>query len=577
MMKAEKSKNQVPKANSESKTKRRKIPYSFTSLSSEKANELLYEIEVHQIELEVQNRELQNAQQRLEEIRDLYTNLFDFAPLGYLLINEKGVVTNINLTGCSLMGIDRTQIKGKPFSSFVSKHDSKTLYSKLKETFTTGAVIPFDLTIKHPSKGLINVLMHGTLNQKKISGETICHLSIQDVTELRKAEILKGQFNDLRREKEQVQQYLDLAPVVFLLIDTDQKVRLINQKGCEVLGYKREEIEGKTWFKNFVRPLYVNGGDYTYYNIENKKLLWAPFFECTVVCKNGEDKLMSWSNTTLFDSSGEIMGTLSAGEDITVRKKLEVDKQEYTDELEEIVKERTLRLTEALKTERQINEMKSAFISIASHELRTPLTIVLSSTILIEKYLEAGSYDKQQKHIDRIKESIVHFTTILDDFLSLDKLERGIIIASKHHFSLKKLIQKSISEMEPILKPNQKILARFRGEMDIVLDQKIMHNVLINLLSNAIKYSEEDIELDAIVNNDFLTISIKDKGIGISKTEQKYLFTRFFRGKNTKNIPGTGLGLSIVKRYMELLGGTIQFSSKPNIGSTFTALIPIEE
>jgi len=90
-------------------------------------------------------------------------------------------------------------------------------------------------------------------------------------------------------------------------------------------------------------------------------------------------------------------------------------------------------------------------------------------------------------------------------------------------------------------------------------------------------YSDEDIELVSIVNNDLVTISIKDKGIGISEDEQKYLFTRFFRAKNTDNIPGTGLGLSIVKRYMELLGGSIQFSSKPNIGSTFTVLIPLNK
>ena len=572
-MATEKLKRKAPS----SKVKGDHTPYSITNVSAKKSNELFYELEMHQEELELQNQELREAQQRLEEIRDLYTNLFDFAPVGYLLVNEKGVVTNINLTGCNLMGIDRIQIKGKPFSMFVQNNESEKLFLKLKEAFNTGTFIPFDLKIKHQSKGSITVLIHGTITEEKNSENSICHISLQDVTELRKAEILQRQFDDLHREKHQIQQYLDLAPVVFLLIDTEQKVQMINQKGCDLLGYEFEEIQGKLWFKNFVRPLDMNGGDYTYYNFENKKLLWAPSFECTVVCRDGEDKLMSWSNTTLFDSTGRVIGTLSAGEDITVRKKLEFDKQEYTDELEEIVKERTKRLSEALKTERQINEMKSAFISIASHELRTPLTIVLSSTILIEKYLKAGLYANQQKHIDRIKESVVHFTTILDDFLSLDKLERGIIVTNNDHINLKTLIEKSISEVDPILKPNQEIIARYKGEMNIVLDQKIMHNVLINLLSNAIKYSKEDIELDAIVNNNFLTISIKDKGIGISKSEQKYLFTRFFRAKNTDNIPGTGLGLSIVKRYMELLGGTIQFSSKTNMGSTFTVLIPFDK
>lgn len=261
-----------------SKLKGGTTPYAITNLSDKKAKELFYEIEVHQKELEKQNQELQEAQQRLKEVRDQYTNLFDFAPVGYVLVNEKGVVTNINLTGCNLMGIDRIQIKGKPFTLFVEKNESKKLFLKLKEAFNTGTFIPFDLKIKHQSKGAVTVLIYGTITEEKNSGDSICHLSIQDVTELRKAEILQRQVHDLQREKQQIQQYLDLAPVVFLLIDNDQNVMMINQKGCEVLGYEREVIEGKPWFKKFVKPLDVNGGDYTYFNFENKKLLWAPFF-----------------------------------------------------------------------------------------------------------------------------------------------------------------------------------------------------------------------------------------------------------------------------------------------------------
>lgn len=571
----EKSENKALRKRAEAKTKR--ITQSLANLSVESIKELFHEIEVHQIELEMQNQELREIQHRLEVSRDQYSNLFDFAPVGYILLNEKGIVTNINLTGCNILGVDRSRINGKPFSVFLDSAEARKLHLKLKEAFITGTFTPFDLRIKHKTKVGISVIMHGTVTEDKEMGRSICYISIQDVTVLRKAEKLQRKFDDLQREKDTVQQYLDLAPVIFLLIDSEQKVQMINQKGCDVLGYSREEVEGKEWFKEFVIPLKENGGKYTYYNFENKKLLWTPYFECEVACKNGEQKLFAWTNNTIFDNNGAILATLSAGEDITARKKLEVNQQEYTEELEEIVKERTKRLSDALKNERQINEMKSAFISIASHELRTPITIVMSSTILIEKYLKAGLYANQQKHIDRIKESVHHFTSILDDFLSLDKLERGIIIAKKDQFDLKELIEKCIDEMEGICKKDQKIILDYKGTTQVQLDQKIIRNVLVNLLTNAIKYSEDSIEVHATLSHNLITLSVADKGIGMDKSDQKYIFTRFFRARNTDNIPGTGLGLSIVKRYVELLGGTIQFKSKKNVGSTFTLLLPQED
>ena len=574
-MVAEKSSNKDLRARAEAKFK--KIPYSLSNLSNEKAKELFHEIEVHQIELEMQNQELREIQHRLEEARDLYTDLFDFAPVGYLLLNEKGVITNINLTGCAMLGEERSQIKGRPFSAYLSKNESQKLYLKLQEAFNTGTFFPIDLEIKHKTKNTITVVIHGTLNHNSYSRSSICHVSIQDVTELRKIEKLKQQYHDLEHEKEMIQQYLDLAPIIFLLVNNKQQVQLINKKGSDVLGYSLQEVLGKNWFKDYILPLDKNDGDYTYYNFEYKKLLWAPYFECEVICKNGERKLIAWTNNTIFNEDGSILATLSAGEDITERKKLELNQLEYTEELEQIVKERTKRLSDALKNERQINEMKSAFISIASHELRTPITIVMSSTILIEKYLKAGLYANQQKHIDRIKESVHHFISILDDFLSLDKLERGIMVARKDRFDLKELIEKSIEELEEICKKNQKIKFTYKGHTDVILDQKIIRNILMNLLTNAIKYSEKDIKLDAVHSHHLVTIKVKDKGIGIPEDEQKYLFSRFFRGKNVQNIPGTGLGLSIVKRYVDLLEGSIQFKSKINVGSTFTLLFPQDE
>ena len=363
---------------------------------------------------------------------------------------------------------------------------------------------------------------------------------------------------------------MDLAPVVFLLIDSDHNVQMINQKGCELLGYKRVEILGENWFKNFVIGDDDPKVDLANESFQNNKLLLKPYVENFVKCKNGEKRLMGWTNIALLDNSGNQIGTLSSGEDITQRKKEETSKQRYMEELETMVGERTKELSDALENEKQISEMKSSFVSIASHELRTPITIVLSSIILIEKYGALGQFDKQKKHCNRIKSSITHFISILDDFLSLDKLEKGIVRVNKETFDLPNFINFTIGEMEVMLKEGQKISYTHSGQRNTTQDKKIFRNILLNLLSNAIKYSEKEIELTTVENNGTLTLKIKDQGIGIPEEDAQFLFKRFFRAKNAEDIPGTGLGLSIVERYLDLLNGSIEFTSQENIGSTFT-------
>ncbi len=554
--------------------KNRKKASRLSNISIEKARKLFHEIEIHQIALELQNQELLKTTKRLEAARDQYATLFDFAPVGYLIFNEKGIVKNINLTACKMLELEKLEITGKSISVCLTKGECNKLHIKLKEIFKTGHTDPFDLNIQCPNSGTLTVLMHGSMAPLNYEGDSLCHFTILDVTAERKSKLQKKKSESLLRDIKTINKYLDLAPVIFLLIDKNQKVTLINKKGRNVFGYTDDEVIGKQWFTNFMYPLGTNGDNYTYYNPENNKLLLIPYFECEMVCKNNQKKIVVWRNSTVFDDNGKVLATLCAGEDITSRKKLETNKQEYTDELEEIVKKRTQKLREAVKKERQLNELKSTFISIASHELRTPLTIVLSSTILIEKYLNAKLFENQQKHLDRIKESVKHFTIILDDFLSLDKLERGLLKAEKEHFNLKEFLESSIEEVNGLCKMDQKIHLKFSGTPDILADKKILRNVLINLLSNAIKYSEKDIIVDVVQTSKLFTIEIQDSGIGISKEEQAYLFTRFFRAKNTKDIPGTGLGLNIVKRYVELLGGTIDFRSEENMGSTFSVFLP---
>lgn len=251
--------------------------------------------------------------------------------------------------------------------------------------------------------------------------------------------------------------------------------------------------------------------------------------------------------------------------------KLENEVQERKKAEEEVRK--------SLERERELNDLKSKFVSIASHEFRTPLSTILSSTSLIQQYKERDEFDKQDKHINRIKSSVNHLTGILNDFLSLGKLEEGKLEVLRETFTLQEFLHEVLDEVRPSLKEEQSLVIDMSKNYQVDTDPRMLRNILFNLLSNASKYSDKDkkITLKCVCENENLRITVSDEGIGIPETEVKFLFDRFFRASNATNIQGTGLGLHIVKRYVDLLKGTVSFSSKEGKGSIFTIDIPLTQ
>jgi two-component system, LuxR family, sensor kinase FixL len=234
-------------------------------------------------------------------------------------------------------------------------------------------------------------------------------------------------------------------------------------------------------------------------------------------------------------------------------------------------------LRQALSKEKELNDLKSKFVTLASHEFRTPLSTILSSTNLIAKYVDAETQDKRERHIKKISQAVHNLNNILNDFLSLGKLEEGKIAFEVTEFSLKNLIDDVAEQLEGMLKSNQKIIVFADEKIRLVNDKNMTRNVLINLVSNAIKYSPEGSEIivRAAKDPDKVTIYVEDKGIGIPESEQKNIFSRFFRAYNAGAIQGTGLGLHLVFNYAEKMGGNVGFESKLGEGSKFFISLPL--
>ena len=235
-------------------------------------------------------------------------------------------------------------------------------------------------------------------------------------------------------------------------------------------------------------------------------------------------------------------------------------------------------LKEALEKELHLNNLKSRFVSMASHEFRTPLSTMLSSIFLLEKYTTSEQQVNRMKHIGKIKESIHHMNALLEDFLSLGKLDEGKTGMTPSDFDLPELINEVIEEVEPVRRQGQMIYFDSAQTKEIHSDKKLLRNILVNLLSNACKFSNENkrVWIKTKKSEDELLITVKDEGMGICKEDQKHLFETFFRGRNVQNIQGTGLGLHIIKQYTELLHGQVNLQSEIEKGTTVTLLLPLD-
>jgi signal transduction histidine kinase len=261
----------------------------------------------------------------------------------------------------------------------------------------------------------------------------------------------------------------------------------------------------------------------------------------------------------IIDAKSEINEILIVIRNITDRKKLENN------------------LIKALEKEKELSLLKSQFVTMASHKFRTPLSTILSSVFLLENNVEADEQE-QKSYFEKIKRSVHSITALLNDFLSLGKLEEGKVRVAFSETDIKSFFQEFVQEIGSIKKEKQKIVFTYDGlPATVMTDQLLLKNILMSLLSNAIEYSsyEAEIQLAVELRKDNLKIKVSDQGIGIPEEDQHQIFKRFYRGHNTNNVDGTGLGLNIAKKYIRLLRGTIEFTSQVNKGTTFTANIPV--
>lgn len=505
--------------------------------------------------------------------------MFVEATIGIIVVDSQGNIVQANPFSEKLFGYERRELISQPIeillpNSFRTRHvEHRKKYHEKPIPRTMGANLDLEGQRKDGSRFSIEI----SLSHMDIDGERFAIAYASDDT---------LQQDMMKRLKEAKKISDDISNIVeeslseiFIFDGETMNFIQVNKGARQNMGYSLEEMQTMTPVE--IKP-----------EFEKKE-----FLELIAPLKNGTvnellfDTIHIRKDGTTYPVEVHLqysrLGTqpvfVAFISDVSQRKEYEHKILMHSEELEKKVIERTKelrasesKLRESFEKEKQLGELKSRFVSMASHEFRTPLSSILSSANLIGRYEKEEQHEKRMKHVNRIESSVRNLTTILNDFLSLEKLESGKVRYHPVEIEIEEYIEHVIDEMSLISKGEQKIIHFHQGDKQIIADEHLLKNIMINLLSNGIKYSPEgkDVELHTRYADGKINIQVKDYGIGIPEEDQKLMFTRFFRAHNVTNIQGTGLGLTIVKRYLDLMEGKIWFESIEGEGTTFFVEIP---
>ncbi len=481
---------------------------------------------------------LQESQQRLQAILDNSTALIYVKDL-------KGQYITINAWFGILFNVGREDIKGKTDYDIFPKEIADTLWANDLKVIETKSPLDWEESVPHEER------LHTYLSIKfplfDAMGEisAVCGIST-DISERKRAE------NALNSSLATNRALLDAIPDSMFRISFEGI--FVNFKAAKNnrLPLQTQDFLGKSLYEVFPEAIANPMMDCVQLALTTKNM---QIMEYQLLL---DDNLLDYEARIAVSAGNEVMAIIR---DITERKRVETD------------------IRNSLEKEKELNELKSRFVTMASHEFRTPLATILSSSELLEYYSHKWSDDKKVKHQQRIQSSVKHMTNLLDDVLLIGKAEAGKLEFQPKLLDIIQFCRDLVEEVQ-VTTQTHTINFCIQGQLDKIdglIDEKLLRHIITNLLTNAIKYSPQgkEVNFNLICDREQAVFLIQDGGIGISPEDRQKLFESFHRGKNVSNIPGTGLGLAIVKKSVDLHGGTITVQSQLEVGTTFTVTLPL--
>lgn len=584
---------------------------------------LIHELEVHQIELELQNEELVIAKAKTQELADKYTELYDFAPSGYFTLSKEGKITRLNFSGANMLGKERSHLLNRPFDFFLS-YDSKSIFNQfLKNVFVSHVTESCEVNISTFGNPSIYLSFNGTVSE---NGED-CFVIIHDMTEQKKAEKIHkilyniskavltsdriGQLFEIIRQE--LNHIFDATNYFVALYnpetDTLKRIHWVDEKDEFDEWDAGKSLSGQV--VKTAKTLLLKKNEIEQFARQNNISLLGTPAECWLGVPLISDEkvigavvIQSYTNPDEYDSSSATL--------------LELIAQDLS-----IFAERSRILSDLLNAKDKAEEserLKSAFLANMSHEIRTPMNGILGFTELLKDH--ELTEDEKQKYISIIENSGERMLGVINDIISISKVDAGQMKVSISKTNLNEQIEYIYTFFKPEAE-RKGLTIHFENsipakETIINTDSEKLYAILTNLVKNAIKFTDVGgVEIgfastgstsspatgsatasstgstgstsspaggslargshgEGVGRSEELLFYVKDTGLGISPEQKKIIFERFRQGNESlaRNYDGSGLGLSISKAYVEMLGGKMWVDSEPGKGSTFYFTIP---
>jgi len=582
----------------------RQLQGELTDLrSAPEQQRLIHDLQVHQLELEMQNRALREAQTELELARDRYADLYDFAPLAYVTMDAKGRIVEINLSGADLLGKPRAELVQLPFSLFISPTEYQHFFNYLKQVLESNVKLSTDLRLKKDKDTFRFCYLESISIRDEQGKAKSCRTAIIDVSERKRAEDLVRLAHDELEQRveartaELTQSNLALQNEISnrerltaQLRESESRYRsvvesqtelicrwlpngtltFVNNAYCQYFGTKRDELIGKT----FLPLIPEEDRDIVHDHIATLNPDHpATTFEHRVIGKDGDIRWQRWTNLASFDEQGRINEYQSVGNDVTDRRQAEIEVQNYRAHLEELVAERTAEL------QAKNLELEAFSYSIA-HDLRTPLRAVTSFSQILLSDAEAKLNDDEKDSINRIITAGKYMAQLIDDILGLAHVVRNEMYFESVNISA--LCREAAIRLQQA-DPKHCVRWNIQNGLCVWGDHKALAVMINNLLENAWKFTRQSsaacIEFGAAQDQGEHVYYIKDNGVGFDMRYAPKLFRAFERLHSESEFEGTGIGLASVRHVIERHRGKVWAQAAVGEGTTIYFYLPntIEE
>jgi len=360
----------------------------------------------------------------------------------------------------------------------------------------------------------------------------------------------------LREREAQYRTVVENVRDIVFQTDTDGRWTFLNPAWEDATGFPVEESLGERFDEHIV-------SDHFDHPEGTRSILGGAEegrFEVRLHGRFGQ-RWMAMFAQVLYDEDGHRAGVAGTLHDITERKRMEQ------------------KTREALQRERELNKLKSSFVSMVSHEFRTPLSTIRSSSEMIARFIKQGRDDKRDKYLRRIRRQVDRMTRLLGDVITTSKLDAQNHGPDRVNTDLRYFMREIGEEMRSHFGHHRRLnLEADDLPRQVPVDRDLLHHIVGNLTSNALKYSPDDapVDIKLTLRDEDLRLRVRDYGIGIDASDEPHLFQAFYRGGNVGKVEGVGLGMTIVRRAVDVYAGSLHWSSTPGGGTTFTVHLPLE-